>query len=123
MGFFFKSSSSTNLPWTALSSVDQLKEIIESSTGKPALLFKHSTRCSISSMAKNRFEDEWKVSEEKCDIYYLDLLTYREVSNEIESLLGVVHQSPQAIVISNTKPIYNASHGAISAGDIEKLLD
>ena len=35
--------------------LEQLKEAIEGSTERPIVLFKHSTRCSISSMSKTRF--------------------------------------------------------------------
>ncbi len=88
----------------------------------PVLLFKHSTRCSISSMALSSFNREWQLSEDKCLIYYLDILKFRDISNEIARLTGVIHQSPQAILLSGKIAIYSASHGAIDAESIEKLI-
>lgn len=82
-------------------------------------VFKHSTRCSISSMAKSRLEREWKFGAE-LPIYYLDLLNFREISNSIESISGIQHESPQLIVFSNGKPIYSASHNGI---DVSELLE
>lgn len=110
-------------PWINLISLEQLTLAIESSVEKPVLLFKHSTRCSISSMAKARFENNWSTSTNVCDLFYLDLLAYRLISNEIEKLTGVVHQSPQAIVIINKIVVYEDSHSSINALEIENILN
>ncbi|WP_294234557.1 monothiol bacilliredoxin BrxC family protein, partial [uncultured Chryseobacterium sp.] len=55
----------------------------------------------------------------KTDLYYLDLLAYRPLSNRIADDLGVTHQSPQLIVIENGKAVNNASHQNIS---VDQLL-
>jgi len=115
MGWFGKSQESKELPWNQLISVDQLKEVLDSSTEKPILLFKHSTRCSISSMAFSGFQSGWEGTEEEIGIYYLDLLKYRDISNQIAELTGVMHQSPQVIVLKNNEVVYTATHTAISA--------
>ena len=115
MGWFGKSRESKELPWNQLTSVDQLKEVLDSSTEKPILLFKHSTRCSISSMAFSGFQSGWEGTEEEIGIYYLDLLNYRDISNQIAELTGVMHQSPQVIVLKNNEVVYTATHTAISA--------
>lgn len=105
----------SGLPWERLTSVAQLKMAIEDSTEKPILLFKHSTRCSISSMALNGFIRSWAGTPEEIDIYYLDLLNHRDVSNAIEQQTGVMHQSPQVIVIKNKEVVYAATHSSIDA--------
>lgn len=112
----------SSFPWKDLTSIEQLKEILALSTEKPIVLFKHSTRCSISSMALSRFEKEWNQDNNEIDLYYLDLLNHRDVSNEIASITGVVHQSPQAILISNNEVKYAASHNSISANDIQNAI-
>lgn len=123
MGFFSSTKNNTpSFPWIELVSIDQLTSILKNSENKPVLLFKHSTRCSISSMALNRFENEWDKTNDSADLYYLDLLNYREISGEIESATNVVHQSPQVIVIKNNEVIYEASHNSISAKNIQSLL-
>ena len=124
MGLFssFKSNDKVAFPWIELTSSEQLKQAIESSVENAVILFKHSTRCSISSMAKSRFESNWNTELSKVYIYYLDLIAHRNISNEIAELTGIEHQSPQAIVLKNKEVIYDASHSEISAKAIENLL-
>lgn len=118
MGWFSKEKEEkkeSGLPWERLTSVDQLKMAIEGSSEKPILLFKHSTRCNISAMALNGFVRNWSGTPEEIDIYYLDLLNYREVSNAIAQQTGVIHQSPQVIVLKNNEVVYAATHSSIDA--------
>ena len=116
---FGNKKETTAFPWNQLTSIEQLKEIIANSANKPALLFKHSTRCSISSMAKSRLEREWNL---ELPIYYLDLIQYRPISSLIAIKSGVEHQSPQLIVFQNGKPIYDASHSGIDIDEIKIIL-
>jgi bacillithiol system protein YtxJ len=118
MGLFSKQKA--EFPWVKLTSSEQLHELINSSETKPVVLFKHSTRCSISSMALNRFENN--MDPEKATCVYLDLLAYRSLSAEIEALTKVEHQSPQAILINNHQVIYTETHSGINAQDILKLI-
>jgi len=104
--------------WHQFDDINQLKSIIEQSNlGLTVLIFKHSTRCSISSMALNRLESKW-IDNENIQTYFLDLLRYRNISNEISSVFAVQHASPQILLIKNGRCIYNASHTDISASDI-----
>lgn len=107
--------------WRQLTDLGQLNEIIDVSTEKPVIIFKHSTRCSISRMVLKQFENEFDL-EDKVVPYFLDLLVYRDISNEIATRFGVQHQSPQIIVIKNGKSIYNASHESIDAGKLEQFI-
>lgn len=106
--------------WHKLTDVSQLQDIINLSNEQgisAVLLFKHSTRCSISTMALNRMESKW-IDDEKIPAYYLDLLNYRNISNEIENLFSVEHASPQVLLIKNETCIYHTSHNGISAAAI-----
>lgn len=104
----------SRLNWNHLQDLNQLNEIIQVSTTKPVLIFKHSTTCSISRMAFKNFENEFdQIS--KIEIYYLDLLNFRAISNEIATRFGVVHQSPQVILIKDGVSVYDASHENIDA--------
>ena len=122
MGLFSTSKSKSKVNWELLIDSAQLDEFLEKSNQKPVMLFKHSTRCGISSMAKNRLETDWHKVEEQIIPVYLDLLTYRSISNEIADRFDVVHQSPQIILLKDGKSIYNASHSAISVQAIKDLL-
>lgn len=119
--FFGKGNETPKFPWRELTSSDELNAIIEASKEKPQLIFKHSTRCSISSMAKRRLEREWNLAG-KIEPWYLDLIAFRPISNEISENLGVVHASPQAILLKDGKAVHDSSHSAISATEIEKML-
>lgn len=108
--------------WHKLSDITQLKDIKnstieQSANGLTVLLFKHSTRCSISSMALSRLESKWK-DHDHIPAYYLDLLNYRDISNEIATLFNVEHASPQVLLIRNGVCIYHNSHNGISASEI-----
>lgn len=99
-----------------LSDIRQLDEIVENShtLKKGVLIFKHSTRCSISGMAYNRFTRNWNENSEEFPVYYLDLLRYREISDEISRRFGVKHESPQVLLIKNGVCVYHESHNGIS---------
>ena len=104
-----------------LDKMEQFDEIDEISQTKPVVLFKHSTRCSISRMALKQFDAEFNYPEVKIDWYLLDLLIHRDLSNEIASRYNVMHQSPQIVVIRNGKAVFNESHDSISAEDLKQF--
>jgi bacillithiol system protein YtxJ len=105
------------LPWIALNSIDQLDAIVERSKGKTQLIFKHSTRCGISRMVMNQFVAGYDL-DLNADLYYLDLLSYRDVSNEVGYKFEVMHESPQLLVIRNGVVVAYASHGGINDMDL-----
>lgn len=127
MGFLdniFGSANSNNestFEWKNLLSIEQLEAIEEDSKTKPILIFKHSTRCSISRMALKQFEREFTL-QDKVTPYFLDLIANRDVSNEIATRFNVRHQSPQLLVIQNGKSVYDASHSDINADRISEYL-
>lgn len=100
--------------WHFLESEEDLKAAIEESYKRKVVLFKHSTRCHISKTVLRNFERE--VDDENKDIayYFLDLLSYRNLSNQIADQFDVVHQSPQMIVLKDGKAVLDASHQSIS---------
>jgi len=104
--------------WINLSSEDQLHEIKNKSIYKPQVIFKHSTRCSLSSMAKNRFDKSSPPA--GVDFYFLDLIKYRSISNKVSSEFNVYHESPQVLIIKNGESIYDESHTAI---DMQEITD
>jgi bacillithiol system protein YtxJ len=112
-----KKVTGSKINWIPLQYLGQLDEIAALSDAKPAVIFKHSTRCSISRFALKQFENEYAL-EDKVDAYFLDLIEYRDVSNEIANRFQVVHQSPQLLLIKNGQSVYDASHDAIDAGDL-----
>lgn len=112
----------SNVNWRPLTDLGQLHEIITLSETQPVLIFKHSTTCGISRMAMKQFESQFDLNDQVVS-YYLDLLTYRSVSNEVAVRFGVEHQSPQLLLIKDGKCVFDASHGAIDVADLRKQLN
>ncbi len=108
------------MTWVNLTSLDQLNEI-KNAEGY-SLIFKHSTRCSISMMAKRNFEFNWDVIPENTTLYFLDLISYREISNAIAETFNVAHQSPQILLIKNGDCVLEASHSDISADEVAEVI-
>ena len=108
--------------WISLNNETQLYEAIKTSFQKPVVLFKHSTTCGISSGAKYELESNWDFKADDLDFYYLDLLQYRSISNKIAELTGVIHQSPQVIILKDGKVLFKTSHHAISVAGMKKAI-
>jgi bacillithiol system protein YtxJ len=111
----------SKINWVSLSDLRQLNEISQISNEKPVIIFKHSTRCSISRMALKQFENEFDLSD-KVTPYFLDLITFRDISNEIASRFEVVHQSPQLLLIIGGKSVYDVSHSSIDADELKSKI-
>ena len=124
MRFFSSQKNDTNtFPGQSLVSLKQLETIVSDSFLKPQLIFKHSTRCSISRFVLDSFISNYSFDSNDFGTWYLDLLTYRDISNTIATEFDVIHQSPQLIVIRNGKVIIHASHDNILNADLKSILN
>ena len=125
MGFFdsFLNNKSVDWPGSALETMEQLDVLLASSYRVPQLIFKHSTRCSISSCVLNEFKSKYSFSEQDFSAWYLDLLSYRSISNAIAQQLEVTHQSPQLLVIKNGKAVAHASHEQVNSLQLSSFLN
>jgi bacillithiol system protein YtxJ len=109
--------------WNKLTQLSQIDEIKTISEDVPVMIFKHSTRCSISSMSLDRLLRNWKEEDHKNVLpYHLDIIENRELSNQIAKEFGVSHQSPQVIVIKNGVSVYDNSHFGISYPEIMEVV-
>ena len=117
-----KNENKVEAKFYTLDEIKLLDVVDEISLSKPVVLFKHSTRCSISRFALKQFEAAFSYPEDKIDWYLLDLLNHRDISNEIAHRYNVQHQSPQILVIRNGKAIYHDSHDGISAHDLKQFV-
>ena len=98
--------------WIQLESAEQLNQIKQQQGY--SLIFKHSTRCSISMMAKRRFELDWEDLPADMPLYFLDLIRFRDISGQVAQVFQVHHESPQLLLIKDGECILDQSHGAIS---------
>lgn len=110
------------VPWREITDPEVLEEILKGSYDRPAVVLKHSTSCGISRMVLRQFEMNYNIDPEKVDLYFLDLLRYREISNKIASKFNVPHESPQLIILRDGRVVYDDSHGAISVESIKQFL-
>ena len=108
--------------WIRLTNIDQIKQIRSLSKSETVFIFKHSTRCGISKMVIKRFENMFDESMSNVKVYYLDLLNYRDISNEIAVAFEVIHQSPQLLIIKNEVSVFNASHQDITSLKLQDYL-
>lgn len=104
--------------WIPLTSEEQLPQIIAQSQSKSQLIFKHSSRCSVSSMALSRLERA--VAPDTIDFYFLDLIKYRSLSAQVAETFKVFHESPQVLLIRKGECIYDESHSGIRMEDISE---
>ncbi len=106
--------------WTLLETAEQIDGIKQGSGY--SIIFKHSTRCSISMMAKRRFEMDADEIPAEISMYFLDLIKYRELSNKIAADFQVHHESPQRLLIKDGQCILDQSHGQISVEEAVTVI-
>ncbi|MEZ5046250.1 MAG: bacillithiol system redox-active protein YtxJ [Chitinophagaceae bacterium] len=109
------------MQWIPLTEAEQLDHIVVQSHQQPILIFKHSTRCPISSMALARVENANYTIETPC--YFLDLIAFRSLSNQVANQFAVYHESPQVLIIKNGECIYDESHNGIRIEEISEELN
>ncbi|MFK5878833.1 MAG: bacillithiol system redox-active protein YtxJ [Flavobacteriaceae bacterium] len=114
------SEDQKKINWIPLTDINQLEEINESE--KSVIIFKHSTRCGISTMVLRKFERNFTIEENQLKMYFLDLITYRSLSNKIASDYDVRHESPQLLLIEKGKVIVHNSHSGIHTIALEDLV-
>ncbi|MGI9035760.1 MAG: bacillithiol system redox-active protein YtxJ [Pyrinomonadaceae bacterium] len=99
-----------------LDTIEQLDEVFTKSDEKPVLLFKHSLTCPISA------DIYQEIKNVDGTVNLVVVQTARDVASEIASKTGIRHESPQAIILKNGKPVYHASHYDISAAEVNAKL-
>ena len=108
------------ISWINLDSLSVLEDAVKASYKNEIIIFKHSTSCSISHMAKLRLESDWDMKD--ITPYYLDLKTYRSLSQEVSEKFKVHHESPQILLIKNGECVYDASHFDITVDELKETL-
>lgn len=108
--------------WIPLNDLKVIDEAIALSFQKTVILFKHSTRCSISRFALKQFENDYDFSKEQLEPFFLDLLNHRNISNEIAKRFDIEHQSPQMIVLKDGVAVFSSTHSDIEAGILKKFI-
>jgi bacillithiol system protein YtxJ len=102
------------MSWNSIETLQNIADIAAASYTRPQLIFKHSTRCGLSSTAKFQLDEEMQTLSAIFDLHYLDLLNHRDISNHIAEVFDVPHASPQVIVLMDGKATYDLSHALVT---------
>ena len=111
-------SKDLNKDWGYLSEPEQLNELISESSSIPVVIYKHSSRCGLSYITKNKLDEGWEALRSEVRLYFLDLIRYREISSAVAKRFNIRHQSPQILIIKNGICVYNTSHHEINVDTI-----
>ena len=94
-----------------IQSVNALEALMQTSHEQPVLFFKHSNACPISSRAFGEFQKYLETAATDGVRHALIVVqTARAVSNKLEELTGIQHESPQVIIVRDGKPVWDESH-------------
>jgi bacillithiol system protein YtxJ len=107
---------------TPLADLDMLEAAIAESRQRPVLLFKHSRTCGISCEALDEILTHLDRQPANAAYAMITVQSHRAVSDTAAKRLGVRHETPQAIVLRDGRPVWSASHFRITAEEIGKVL-
>lgn len=96
--------------WHKLESEEALIQLIDKSHQLPQIVFKHSKRCSLSALALSRVQPD----HHSIDFHLLDIISYRDLSNNVASVFQVAHESPQILIIYKGVCTNHMSHQGIT---------
>ena|SRR5690606_24919808 len=109
--------------WQSITNEAELNSLLSGNGTAPGtyfLILKHSSRCAISAIAKNRLE---RKADPRISYFLIDVIHHRQISNALAEASGVQHESPQAFLYNGTTVVDVKSHMGISAGELSKRLD
>lgn len=109
------------IPWDYITEEKDIEELEKQSFSKPVIIFKYSTRCGISRITLNKFEKDLPQDFDAV-YYFMDLVKYRSLSNEIADRFRVRHESPQLIVLKDGKVVHHSSHQSINAEKLPEYI-
>lgn len=109
------------MKWINITDINQINDIKQAKGY--SVIFKHSTRCSVSLMAKRGFEADWDAIPANTSLYFLDLINHRDISAAIAEIFQVHHESPQTLLIKDGECILDSSHSDISAEEIAEAIE
>ena len=123
---FFKTEETTpdkSFNWFTIKSKEQFQELDRLSKDKLMVIFKHSTMCPISSMALKRFQKEADFDTEQVDLFFVNVIDQQAIADAIGEYYGVVHQSPQLLIIKDGEAVYHSSHSAVVPSAVNRFLE
>lgn len=118
-----KAVDTTDKSFDWLKTAEQWQHLIQTSTEKPFIVFKHSERCSISRWVWKQFANDYNLSEDLATLHLVDVVSDRSISQLIATDLQIMHESPQVLVVFQNKCIYHATHERIQFAEVLRIID
>ena len=95
------------------------RDLLAKSSDQPFLVFKYSMTCSASLTAKKELS---KVTTD-LPMYLVVVQQDRDVSAAIEQDLGVKHESPQVLILKNSRGTWQATHYHIKKVAVQQAIE
>jgi bacillithiol system protein YtxJ len=99
-----------------------LEEAIAESCHRPVLLFKHSRTCGISCEALDELHAHVAAGTIEAAYRVITVQSHRRLSDEASTRLGIRHETPQAILLRDGRPVWSASHFRITARELARVM-
>jgi monothiol bacilliredoxin len=84
------------------------------------LLYKHSPICGTSRRAEREVA-EFAALHADVPVYRLDVVAERPLARTLAAVLGVTHESPQAILLKGRSVVWHGSHGEVTADELGRV--
>lgn len=107
---------------THLSDLDMLEAAIAESLDRPVVLFKHSRTCGISCEALDELHAHAEQTGPRAAYKVITVQSHRRLSDDAAQRFGIRHETPQAIVLRDGRPVWNASHFRITAAELSRIV-
>ena len=107
---------------THLSDLEMLEAAIAESLERPVLLFKHSRTCGISCEALEELHAHVAENGQAASYKVITVQSHRRLSDTATERLGIRHETPQAILLRDGRPVWNASHFRITAAELARAI-
>jgi bacillithiol system protein YtxJ len=108
---------------THLQETADFEAAIEESRLRPVLLFKHSRNCGVSCEALDELHAHLERADDTATYKVVTVQSHRSVSDHVADRLGIRHETPQAILLRDGRPVWSASHFRITADALSKHID
>lgn len=101
----------------------QIDGLLQESSRRPVLIFKHSVACGTSAQALDELAEHLEQDDHLGAHYAIvTVQSHRAVSNEITRRLGVRHETPQTLLLVDGRVAWTASHFRVTADAIAKAI-
>ena len=110
------------LNWKSLSTIEEFNRLVERSKDKPALVFKHRPSSPESTLAMETLQRDWTISPENLDLYMIDVMKDKEVTEAVTDMAGVMNEYPQVLLFADGVTMYDESREMISVKKIKLAL-